>query len=307
MVRVQVLVLVVIYAGCGMESELDGLEITPGKAEQAQLAATPIIMDAVYQSVMEPYSPGLFSLTLHHTDKIAVVLENLDNQFQPWAELYQDQISPENVVNVLNDHEDISEQRYEIQHRWTEPFRQKYYLKVKSTVSDLRFRYRLTVACIEGPCEEDPNGVLLTDRLEPNDTRSMAKIILDDKSDLLNLASRIDVDWIKIPIYKYDSPYISAEVVNPAGEPLKDVQVSGWYECTRGFNKSTCNMFPLDDSHLSYVYPELGPVLGCKGDYAVSLKRECFGDWGRSGQLFLRISWKPESTREFAFYHVKVY
>lgn len=310
MVSFRILFLVTLLAtsgaACGMDAALDELEISTGKAEQVQVDPTPIVLNATYEDVILLGQPGVFSLLLHDGDEISVVLENVDDGNFVWPELYQERIDPENAIDIVNDLEDSLVAYYQIQHPWGTPFRKKYILKVRTTGTERTIKYRLRVICDAGPCKEDPAGDLLTDRMEPNNIRFLSRLSLGIETNLLNLDSGKDVDWMKIPIYKYTTPYITAVAVGPDRKPVPGIQVSAWYECTRGYNYSTCDVFPNAESHTSYVYPELGPVSGCHGDHDVSIKRKCLNDYGRNGQLFVRVSWKEPNAQPLTYYKILI-
>ncbi len=298
--------LAAMLVACGPQTDFDHLEISTGRADQAQLNATNIVLNAKYESILEPEEPHVFILLLHEGDNISIILESLDGKIHPWVELYRGELGLDHIVTTINDLEDSKIAKYQIRHPWRTPFRQKYYVKVINTSSEERDRFRLQIKCNSGPCEEDPAGDLLTDRFEPNNTRYLSRLHVGTETDLLNLDSGSDVDWLKIPVYKFTTAYVNAVAVGLDGEPLEGVQISAWYECTRGQNASTCNMYSPELSYFSYVYPELGPVPGCRGDNTVSLKRNCRNDYGRHGQLFVRVSWDPQSTNQFAYYQIQV-
>ena len=317
MVRFKIFLLVLILAACGaacgMDAELDLLEIPAGKAEQASLTAVPIVLNATYEDVLMPEQPSIFSLILHDGDQISVVLESQDDTPPVWPELYKESIDPGNFVNMANyiDEsfgavDDSWVPIYQIMHPWGTSFRKKYYVKIKNVGNKGMSKYKMRIFCNSGPCEGDLAGDLLTDRFEPNDIRYLSRLSLGIETNLLNLDSGSDVDWMKIPVYKYTTPFITAMAVGPDREPVPGIQVSAWFECTRGFNFSKCNLFPEEEAHTSFVYPELGQVQGCHGNHEVSIKRECLNDHGRNGQLFVRVKWDKTDGQPLTYYKVLI-
>ena len=160
--------------------------------------------------------------------------------------------------------------------------------------------YTLSVACLDGPCQDDPQWRHWKDEYEDNNTRDQAAIARLGHQTLTEgfgharwkmvSLDQDDVDWFQVNVKdtrEFGDPAVTIKVV---GDDAKFIEATAYYKCDYGNSRPHCASGNRVHDENGRGCSAIGPDYVSKRRYDLAVEADCRGTTDESGVTYLRAA-----------------